>query len=231
MFIRQFIIDKFVAKKYYESNTWFQFRCVDDMSGIDRSPCCESAKFPYPPHVFEQCLPQIISILYESPRYVFVPGIAGPKFERQPPHNGTAAATAARKIPQVKVVVVEYESTQSYTMSYAEMENFTTTVQDWFSRAMANAPSGMRNAWFISELDFYDLQRTLSEGTIYAICICNGRIADCSYAGDIEHYHQCVGRHHRDPIHLHHSRPASCTRLEAQRVGKHFGEHCDRSCC
>lgn len=171
MFIRQFIIDKFVAKKYYESNTWFQFRCVDDMSGIDRSPCCESAKFPYPPHVFEQCLPQTISILYESPRYVFVPGIAGPKFERQPPHNGTAAATAARKIPQVKVVVVEYESTQSYTMSYAEMENFTTTVQDWFSRAMANAPSGMRNAWFISELDFYDLQRTLSEGTIYAICI------------------------------------------------------------
>lgn len=147
-------------------------RCVDDMSGIDRTPCCESAKFPYPPHIFDQCLPQTISILYESPRYVFVPGIAGPKFERLPAFkNDESNRTEPLRIPKVKVAVVEFESTQSYTMSYAEMENFTTNIENWFSEQLSSAPPGMQNGWFISELDFYDLQKTLSENTVSAICV------------------------------------------------------------
>lgn len=153
------------------------------MSGIDRKPCCETLKFPYPPHIFDECLPQIISILYESPRYVFIPGIAGPKFAKAPAFlddsrseaiafsNKTENGTFTKKFPVVKALVVEYESTQSYTMSYAHMENFTKTVEKWFSEALTSAPVGMRNAWFISDLDFYDLQRTLSDGTIYAICV------------------------------------------------------------
>lgn len=152
------------------------------MSGIDRTPCCESSKFPYPPHVFDECLPQIISILYESPRYVFIPGIAGPKFERSPTMhthlhasnhsiytNGTELKQNSP--PIVKALVVEYESTQSYTMSFTEIENFTKTVEHWFESEMRSAPIGMQNAWFISELNFYDLQRTLSQGTLIAIAI------------------------------------------------------------
>lgn len=153
------------------------------MSGIDRTPCCESSKFPYPPHIFDECLPQIISTLYESPRYVFIPGIAGPKFARSPSshaqsheQNGSvyhknASASKHNFPPLVKALVVEYESTQSYTMSYAEIENFTKTVERWFESAMISAPDGMRNAWFTSELNFYDLQRTLSWGTLTAITI------------------------------------------------------------
>lgn len=152
------------------------------MSGIDRTPCCESSKFPYHPHVFDECLPQIISTLYESPRYVFIPGIAGPKFARLPSlgkdsqlnrtnRNIKRAVGTAQVIPLVKALVVEYESTQSYTMSYAEMENFTIKIENWFKNATKSAPPGMQNGWFISDLDFFDLQRTLSEGTIYAICI------------------------------------------------------------
>lgn len=144
------------------------------MSGTDRTPCCESSKFPYPSHVFDLCLPQTISMLYESPRYVFVPGIAGPKFERLPIYNSdgaNASNSTMPKIPKVKVTVVEFESTQPYTMSYAEMENFTATVQNWYNQQLQSAPAGMRNGWFISELDFYDLQKTLSNGTVSAICI------------------------------------------------------------
>lgn len=149
------------------------------MSRIDRTPCCESLKFPYPPHLFDQCLPQIISILYESPRYVFVPGIAGPKFARadkpvddkSAKPNASKAVDYVRQVPVMKALVVEFESTQSYTMSYAQMENFTKTIDTWFAKALTTAPPGMQNAWFISDLDFYDLQKTLSDGTIYAICI------------------------------------------------------------
>lgn len=156
----------------------FRFRCKDGMSGTDRTPCCESSKFPYPPHVFDKCLPQIISTLYGSPRYVFIPGIAGPKFARTfssnalVDTNGTKAKSNAKsKLPVIKALVVEYDSSQSYTMSYTEIENFTNTVEHWFKTAMASAPVGMQNAWFISELNFYDLQQTLSRGTLTAIAI------------------------------------------------------------
>lgn len=143
------------------------------MSSIDRTPCCESSKFPYPPHIFDECLPQIISILYKSPRDVFIPGIAGPKFARSSSSLRASNASEPKHDfpPVVKAVVVEFESTQSYTMSYTEIENFTKTVERWFESAMVSAPAGMHNAWFISELNFYDLQRTLSYGTMMAIAI------------------------------------------------------------
>lgn len=144
------------------------------MSEIDRTPCCETLKFPYPPHLFDLCLPQIISILYGSPRYVFIPGIAGPKFSRRKIPEETIESNSSALIvehPIVKALVVEYESTQSYTMSYNEIENFTQNIENWFDKMIKTAPSGMKDGFFISELNFYDLQRTLSCGTIMAIGI------------------------------------------------------------
>lgn len=34
---------------------------------------------------------------------------------------------------------------------------------------LKNAPLGMRNGWFVSRLEFYELQRTLYEGTLWAM--------------------------------------------------------------
>lgn len=34
---------------------------------------------------------------------------------------------------------------------------------------LKNAPSGMRGGWFVSRLEFYELQRTLYEGTVWAM--------------------------------------------------------------
>lgn len=138
------------------------------MSGIDRTPCCETSVFPYKPYVFDECLPQIISSLYESPRYIFIPGIAGPKFGR----TDTFRSTITNKTtPLVKAVVVEYESTQSYTESYKEVKNFVSAVEGWLKEIMKTAPDGMQNAWFISDLQFFDLQMTLSKDTLIAITI------------------------------------------------------------
>lgn len=149
------------------------------MSGIDRTPCCETSTFPYLPHVFNECLPQIISMLYNSPRYIFIPGIAGPKFLRPTLTNNGASSSynddinsTAKTIelfPLVKALVVEYESTQPYTMSYKDIEHFQNMVDVWFKNELKSAPIGMQNAWFTSEFEFYDLQNTLSKDTIYAI--------------------------------------------------------------
>lgn len=138
------------------------------MSGLDRTPCCETSVFPYKPHVFDECLPQIISSLYESPRYIFIPGIAGPKFGR----NSTFQSTITNKTtPLVKALVVEYESTQSYTQSFKVVQDFVDTIEAWLNVIMKTAPDGMQNAWFISDLQFFDLQKTLSKDTLIAITI------------------------------------------------------------
>ncbi|KAJ6638287.1 Protein dispatched [Pseudolycoriella hygida] len=143
-------------------------RCLDEMSGIDRTPCCETSTFPYSPHVFDECLPQIMSSLYESPRYIFIPGIAGPKFGR----NSTFHSTLTNKTtPLVKALVVEYESSHPYTLSYTAVNEFVSTVETWLKEVMKTAPSGMQHAFFISDLQFFDLQQTLSKDTLVAITI------------------------------------------------------------
>lgn len=36
---------------------------------------------------------------------------------------------------------------------------------------LTNAPPGMKGGWFVSRLEFYELQRTLYEGTIWAMIV------------------------------------------------------------
>ncbi|XP_039441963.1 protein dispatched [Culex pipiens pallens] len=142
---------------------WMARRCNDSMGEIDRTPCCEVSPFPFAPDVFELCLPESISSLYETPREFFIPGVAGPKFARQSA-NGTV----------VKAVVIEFESNQVFTMSYGEIDGFVRTVEGWFGQMLEDAPAGMANGWFTSELEFFDLQDTLSTGTLVAICMAMG---------------------------------------------------------
>lgn len=138
------------------------------MINISHAPCCNEQTFPYSPNVFDQCLPETISSLYKSPRYIFVPGVSGPKFERNPVKSNSTTP------PTVRAIVIEYESSQPFSTSYIEMANFTSHVQNWFNDILKSAPRSLQNGWFISELSFYDLQQILSSGTINAASIAMG---------------------------------------------------------
>lgn len=142
-------------------------RCIDPMSSEDRTPCCQNVRFPYEPHIFERCVPEIIAILHESPRFIYLPGVAGLRFARKTVGNGTIN----ERPPLMQALVVEFESNQPYTMSYTTIGAFEADVQRWFDAAMVSAPPGMRGAWFISDLEFYDLQDTLSRDTMSAIVV------------------------------------------------------------
>lgn len=137
------------------------------MTNSSRMPCCEEEKFPYKPDVFEKCLPEMISSLYRSPRYIFVPGVSGPKFERQSSSNLNETENRA----SIRALVMEYESTQPFSTSYTEMSNFSANVENWFNDMQKSAPEALKNGWFTSELGFYDLQETLSSGTLIAATI------------------------------------------------------------
>ncbi|GAB0087327.1 Protein dispatched [Sergentomyia squamirostris] len=146
--------------------TFMMRRCLDAMADIDRTPCCENTTRPYDANIFDECLPQSISSLYETPREFFIPGVAGPKFAR-----ASRDKVSPDGAPLVRALVVEFDSTQPFTMSYSEVSRFLGMVESWFRAEMEGAPAGMRDGWFVSELDFYDLQDTLSQGTLLAICM------------------------------------------------------------
>ncbi|XP_058062470.1 protein dispatched [Anopheles bellator] len=156
--------------------SWMGRRCNDSMGEIDRTPCCEVSPFPFAPEIFDQCLPESISSLYETPREFFIPGVAGPKFARSSFVLEGSATDIRREPPEsngkmVKAVVIEYESTQIFTMSYTEIDAFVRSVERWLADQLQDAPPTMANAWFTSELEFFDLQDTLSTGTLVAIAM------------------------------------------------------------
>ncbi|KAA0184897.1 hypothetical protein HAZT_HAZT002747 [Hyalella azteca] len=115
-------------------------RCAD--ASKNRYPCCEVMPFPYPRWVFDKCIIEAVEVLYQTPRLYFVPGVAGPKF------NKTSNKVAA--------LVIEYDSN---------------VVEQWSSRQLQYAPPGLRSGWFTSYLEFYEVQRSLLEGTKLAVLV------------------------------------------------------------
>lgn len=141
--------------------SWMQRRCVDPIDNMDRRPCCEKEHFPYNSTVFDQCIVYAMGDLYETPSEYFIPGMAGPKFSKD-------------QFPTIKAVVVEYDSNYSYSMSYEHMHTFFTQVEEWMNKQLMSAPTSMKRGWFVSDLEFYDLQNVLSQGTVAAIGISMG---------------------------------------------------------
>lgn len=54
------------------------------------------------------------------------------------------------------------------------MSQFVSKVEHWFSEILKTAPNGLKHGWFISDLEFFDLQDSLSKGTLLSIIISIG---------------------------------------------------------
>nr|CAI5854225.1 unnamed protein product [Callosobruchus analis] len=136
-------------------------KCIDPFLQTNLTPCCEQSRFPFGKSVFDQCILDEIADIFKTPSSLLNSGMAGPKFSKD-------------QNPTIKAVVVEYDSSYSYTMSYEQMEKFYTQVEEWMTRELEKAPSGMKNGWFISDLHFYDLQRELTHSTKITILLSMG---------------------------------------------------------
>ncbi|XP_049866317.1 protein dispatched [Pectinophora gossypiella] len=134
-------------------------RCIDNIDKINRTPCCETSRFPYKKEVFNFCIIKAMESMYQTPRELFMPGVAGPKFLR------------SASPPVVAAIVIEYESVVPYSMSYRAMNKFFLHVENWTQQELQSAPPGMKGGWFISDFQFYDLQRTLASGTVMALVL------------------------------------------------------------
>uniref|UniRef100_A0A6J0T4L0 Protein dispatched homolog 1 isoform X1 n=2 Tax=Pogona vitticeps TaxID=103695 RepID=A0A6J0T4L0_9SAUR len=117
-------------------------------------PCCSHWSFPYKQEVFELCIKRAIMELERSTGYYLDSKTPGPRFDI----NDT-----------IRAVVLEFQSTYLFTLAYEKMHHFYREVDSWISNELSTAPEGLSSGWFVSNLEFYDLQDSLSDGTLIAM--------------------------------------------------------------
>ncbi|KAJ8355475.1 hypothetical protein SKAU_G00182690 [Synaphobranchus kaupii] len=119
-------------------------------------PCCSQSVFPYKQDVFELCIKRAIMELDRSTIYHLDSKTPGPRFDI----NDT-----------IRAVVLEFQSTYLFTLAYERMHQFYREVDMWIQEELKNAPPGLNYGWFVSNLEFYDLQDSLSDGTLVAMAL------------------------------------------------------------
>ncbi|XP_034555225.1 protein dispatched homolog 1 [Notolabrus celidotus] len=119
-------------------------------------PCCSQSTFPYKQEVFELCIKRAIMELDRSTSYHLDSKTPGPRFDI----NDT-----------IRAIVLEFQSTYLFTLAYEKMYQFYCEVDAWITEELRYAPAGLSHGWFISNLEFYDLQDSLSDGTLVAMAL------------------------------------------------------------
>ncbi|XP_014665049.1 PREDICTED: protein dispatched homolog 1-like [Priapulus caudatus] len=135
---------------------WMKKPCIA-LDESDSAPCCRASAFPFSRSVFTTCLERYMTSLQNTPTYDYHRGVGGLRFDVE---SG-----------DVRAVILEFDSAYAFTFKYEPMHEFFERVESWVAERMASAPPSLRNGWFVSELAFYDLQRTLSSGTLTAIAV------------------------------------------------------------
>ncbi|CAG5927864.1 unnamed protein product [Menidia menidia] len=119
-------------------------------------PCCSQSTFPYKQEVFELCIKRAIMELDRSTSYHLDSKTPGPRFDI----NDT-----------IRAIVLEFQSTFLFTLAYEKMFHFYREVDAWITEELRYAPAGLSHGWFVSNLEFYDLQDSLSDGTLIAMAL------------------------------------------------------------
>ena len=117
---------------------WMYRPCYNDLSKENHRPCCRESVFPFEPNVFNECLLAAVDDLYETPSYLWLPGVAGPKFDI--------------KTKEVSAVIIEYQSSVQFSYNFQKMQKFYHDVEKWFSESMVDAPLSLQNGFFVSYL-------------------------------------------------------------------------------
>ncbi|XP_046907933.1 protein dispatched homolog 2 [Hypomesus transpacificus] len=129
---------------------WVSIRRCSE-SEDSRQFCCNDIPFPYPAAVFEQCVGMMVAERHSHAEGHLSPGEGGLFF--QP--DGRIAA-----------LVLAFRTIHFYSFNFSQTSLYYRDMVAWFAGEMSEAPPGLRQGWFISQLTLFDLQQSLSSETL-----------------------------------------------------------------
>jgi len=115
-------------------------------------PCCQDrhSRHPYNSSVFHHCIREYAPSLVKSSALFSSSRHAGLRFSKT---TGTFVA-----------VIVEFLSNETFSLNYSSIGHFYMAMNAHVTEALASAPDGLQRGFFVSYLDFYDLQHSLASG-------------------------------------------------------------------
>jgi hypothetical protein len=118
--------------------------------------CCKDSIFPYNSSVFSKCM---LGLQCQRIKQL--------QFSSQSITDGAPLFDAQDRL---KAISLKFDSNVAFTWSYDPADSFWKETESWALTEFDKAPSSA-NGWFISELQFYDLQKSLSKGTFISMSI------------------------------------------------------------
>ncbi|XP_052768967.1 protein dispatched homolog 1-like isoform X1 [Mya arenaria] len=115
---------------------------------VEEPVCCQRTNFPFPEKIFSHCIEKYIPLAMKDYTFFWTKYTPGLKFVGN----------------KVKALVVQFSSNLTYTYDYKTMETFYVRMNKWVHEQMEGAPEGLDKGWFISEFQFYSIQKSLAEG-------------------------------------------------------------------
>ena len=139
---------------FLENFERYMRRGCRDIDGTSLRPCCRDRRdrrpYKYNSSVFHQCIRDYAPSLTKSSALFSSSRDAGLRFSKT---TGSFVA-----------IVVEFLSSEPYSLNYSNVGNFYAVMNAHVTEALRSAPEGLRRGFFISYLDFYDLQHSLASG-------------------------------------------------------------------
>lgn len=138
-------------EKYYNQS------CDDLLTPeISYYPCCKESAFPFNRTVLDSCA---VTAYARAQKL---------KYKR---HDSTIGSFIYDKHGDLKGVHMRIISNVQLSRAYEPAHQFWERIESWIKKEMSSAPDGMKEAWWISNLEFYDLQKSLSTGTLVSMAI------------------------------------------------------------
>jgi hypothetical protein len=119
-------------------------------------PCCKNSTFPYSKDVLNFC-----AITNAYRRKVL-------QFKVQ---DSTIGSFIYDLEGNLKGIWLRIMSNVRLSRAYQPAHRFWERIESWMQKEMEKAPPGMNKGWFVSDLEFYNLQQSLSSGTLHSLSI------------------------------------------------------------
>ncbi|KAL3873645.1 hypothetical protein ACJMK2_036740 [Sinanodonta woodiana] len=113
----------------------------------DYASCCNESIFPFSTDVNMHCMGEYIPQVMKTPYLNYGYQSPGPRFTND----------------HISALIVEVTSSTRFSYSYYEIKDFYDTVNQWVTRQLLDAPPEVRNGWFISDLKYFMIQKSLVE--------------------------------------------------------------------